>query len=778
MNTSPAGFDAPIAEQIWDGKYRLKDADGAPIDLTVEDTWRRVARGLAQPEIEEARDVWEDRFYAALEGFRFLPGGRIVAGCGTDRRVTLNNCYVSGRIDDSLDSIFIRLREAAMTLQQGGGIGYDFSEIRPKGSPVIKVGSDASGPLSFMDTFDAMCRTIKSAGARRGAQMATMRCDHPDIESFVTAKRDPARLRMFNLSVLVTDDFMAAVEADAEWDLVHARPPATGGRECVLHDGRAGYVHRTVMARDLWDMILRSTYDYAEPGVIFIDRVNRMNNLRYAELISATNPCGEQPLPPFGACLLGSINLSRMVVNPFEPDSVIDEELLADTVRTAIRMMDNVIEVSNYPLPEQLEEARAKRRLGLGLTGLADMLIMLGLRYGSDEAVRVTGEVSRLVAREAILASVDLAKERGAFPLFRADAYLESGYMAAMDEDVRDAVRAHGVRNALVTSIAPTGTISLYAGNVSSGIEPVFGMSYMRKVLQDDGTRKEEEVTDYAVGLWRKLRGAEPFADCFVTAQDLSPEDHLRMQGAVQRWVDSSISKTINLPEDISFEAFRDVYDTAWKLGCKGCTTYRPNDVTGSVLEMKKEPAESRPVAEAAAAPASPAAPRRPDELQGSTYKVKWPQTEHALYVTINDAVSEDGSRAPFEVFFNSKSVENRAWTDALALMISAVFRRGGDVGFVASELKSVSDARGGAFMNGRYVASLPEAIGDVVARHLASIGGKGAAEATVSAHGLAAAGSDDRPAAGSFCNKCNQPAVIRQGGCETCTNCGDSKCG
>ncbi|MDF1727560.1 MAG: adenosylcobalamin-dependent ribonucleoside-diphosphate reductase, partial [Sulfitobacter sp.] len=483
-----SAFAAPIAEQIWDMKYRFKQADGTPIDATVEETWRRIARDLAQAETD--KDQWAERFYGALEDFKYLPAGRITAGAGTARRVTLFNCFVMGTVPDSMGGIFDMLKEAALTMQQGGGIGYDFSTIRPKGADVKGVSADASGPLSFMDVWDAMCRTIMSAGSRRGAMMATMRCDHPDIESFIAAKSDPARLRMFNMSVLVKDAFMEAVKADGPWELTFD-----------------GQVYRTLKARDLWNGIMQATYDYAEPGVIFIDRINQANNLNYCETIAATNPCGEQPLPPYGACLLGSINLARLVSDPFEETAQLNETALQELVATAVRMMDNVVDVSKFPLEAQAREAQAKRRIGLGVTGLADALLMLGLRYGSDEAAAQTEAWLKAIARASYLASVDLAKEKGAFPLFDAEAYLASGNMAQMDEDVREAIRTHGIRNALLTSIAPTGTISLYAGNVSSGIEPVFAYAYTRKVLQKDGSRTEEEVVDYAVQMWRDKFG-------------------------------------------------------------------------------------------------------------------------------------------------------------------------------------------------------------------------------------------------------------------------------
>jgi ribonucleoside-diphosphate reductase alpha chain len=757
-------FAAPIAEQIWDMKYRFKKADGAPIDLTVEDTWRRIARDLAKVEKDPA--AWEDKFYAALEDFKYLPAGRITAGAGTARQVTLFNCFVMGTVPDSMAGIFDMLKEAALTMQQGGGIGYDFSTIRPRGADVKGVAADASGPLSFMDVWDAMCRTIMSAGSRRGAMMATMRCDHPDIEQFITAKSDPARLRMFNMSVLVTDDFMEAVKADGSWELQFG-----------------GKVYHTVQARDLWNKIMQATYDYAEPGVIFIDRINKANNLSYCETIAATNPCGEQPLPPYGACLLGSINMARLVSNPFEADAALDEAAMQDLVATAVRMMDNVVDASKFPLDAQAAEAQAKRRIGLGVTGLADALLMMGLRYGSDEAARQTEAWLKAIARAAYLASVELAKEKGAFPLFEAEPYLNSGTMQAMDEDVREAIREHGIRNALLTSIAPTGTISLYAGNVSSGIEPVFAYAYTRKVLQKDGSRTEEEVVDYAVQMWRDKFGDKELPDYFVNAQTLAPAEHVKMQAAAQKWIDSSISKTINCPEDISFDEFKDVYMQAWDQGCKGCTTYRPNDVTGSVLTVS-ESSESAP-GESAAAPheveggdviymSEPL--DRPQSLEGHTYKLKWPDSEHAIYLTINDIII-NGHRRPFEVFINSKNMEHYAWTLALTRMISAVFRRGGDVSFVVEELKAVFDPRGGAWVQGKYIPSILAAIGGVIETHMVATGFLEGEGMGLKSDPKADVVNLDAPR-GKACPSCGQFDMQMVEGCMTCRSCGHSKCG
>jgi ribonucleoside-diphosphate reductase alpha chain len=1166
---------ASISQQIWDMKYRLKGPSGEPVDKTIEDTWRRVADAAAAPEAEPQR--WAERFYAAMSDFRFLPAGRVVAGAGAGRQVTLFNCFVMGTIPDDMGGIFAHLREAALTMQQGGGIGYDFSTLRPRGAYVKGVGADASGPLSFMDVWDAMCRTIMSAGYRRGAMMATLACDHPDIEAFIEAKREPGRLRMFNLSVLATDAFMKAVEEDAPWQLSFG-----------------GTVTKVLPARELWDKIMRATYAYAEPGVIFIDRINRRNNLWYCEQIHATNPCltadtwiftdagprqigelvgrpfsavaggriwasdprgffptgtkptvsvttregyrlrltrdhrlrrvtrrtrwsldwewcaagdlapgdellihdhraapvwgnaaaaerdaaegyllglligdgtlkrdkavlsawpgrcvvnggeerpgvrgvmtaaldaarllprradfagwvevsgrgefrlslgalrrlaadhglrpgakhitsaverrssafgagflcglfdadgsvqgdqqkgvsirlaqsdhddlaavqrmllrlgvastiypnrraagysqlpdgrggtkhyptraqhelviandnlarfaervgfadgekaarlataltayrrglnreafvaavsvieaadeaevfdaaipglnafdangfwahncGEQPLPPYGACLLGSLNLARFVIEPFTPQARLDTEALARLVPDAVRMMDNIIDISGFPLPAQKEEATQKRRIGLGVTGLADALILCGLRYGSPAAVAATEEWLGTIQRAAYLASTELAAEKGAFPLFDRDKYLAGETVATLDPELRGAIAKHGIRNALLTSVAPTGTISLFADNVSSGLEPVFSFRYTRNVLMPDGSRREEEVADYAYRVFRRLKGeTAPLPDYFVDAQTLSPEDHVVMQAAVQRYIDSSISKTINMPADIPFDRFKDVYAQAYALGCKGCTTYRPNEVTGAVLEARPEmPAEAParqtsprqtelplPTPAAARRPADPYEAggvvymtqplSRPEALPGQTYKIRWPDSEHALYITLNDII-QDGRRRPFEIFINSKNVEHFAWTVGLTRMISAVFRRGGDVSFVVEEMKAVFDPRGGAWVEGKYVPSLLAAIGDVIEQHMVEIGFLPVRHSPENA-ALAARVVNMEPAPGPNgggspsllgarlrqCPKCGEAALIRLEGCDQCTSCDYSKCG
>ncbi|MEZ5844781.1 MAG: adenosylcobalamin-dependent ribonucleoside-diphosphate reductase [Hyphomicrobiaceae bacterium] len=772
---------APIAREIWDAKYRLYGVDGQPLDATVDETFRRVARAAAAVEAEDARQAWEDRFHAAMADFGFLPAGRILAGAGAGRQVTLFNCFVLGAIPDDLGGIFDAVKEAALTMQQGGGIGHDFSTLRPKGALVASIGAGASGPVSFMDVWDAMCRTIMSAGARRGAMMGTLRCDHPDIEAFIDAKRDAARLRNFNLSVLVTDAFVAAVKADGEWAL-----------------NFAGRVYKRLPARALWDRLMRATYETAEPGVIFIDRINETSNLAWCETIHATNPCGEQPLPPYGACLLGSLNLARLVRRPLTPEAAIDEAALDARVAVAVRLLDNMIDISNYPLESQRAEAKAKRRIGLGVTGLADALALMGLGYGTPEGVARAEALMARITRAAYLASSRLAAEKGAFALCDAQQLLARPFIARLDADVRADIARHGLRNGCLTSIAPTGTISLLAGNVSSGIEPIFARDYTRNVLQPDGSRRPETVVDYALALARRT-GLEQDGDAarasFVTAGELTPGQHLAMQAAIQRHVDSSISKTVNVPEATDFESFKSIYLDAYDQGLKGCTTYRPNAVTGAVLSATAAlptssspaaaPAQGEPIAGPFRVPSRES--RRPDgvvymaeplardeALAGYTYKLRWPGSEHAIYVTIND-IERDGRRRPFEIFINTKSLEHSAWMVALTRMISAVFRRGGDVSFVVEELAAVYDPQGGQFIDGAYVPSIQAAIGAVIERHLVRIGFM----APRSVHALE---GEPRAAVAAGrargCPRCGERALVRVEGCWVCQSCGHSRCG
>jgi ribonucleoside-diphosphate reductase alpha chain len=562
---SPDPGAADVAELVWRSKYQ------APGETSVAGTQARVAKALAAVERDPA--AWAGRFADLLAGYRFVPGGRILAGAGTERSVTLFNCFVMGRIEDSIPGIFRALQESAVTMQQGGGVGLDFSSLRPLGAPALGTGGVASGPVSFMRLWDAMCETLLSTGARRGAIMGVLRCDHPDIEAFIDAKREGGRLTHFNLSVLVTDAFMAAVRADGPWTLRFDSLPA-----------------RTISARQLWRRLLEAAFESAEPGVLFIDRINRTNALSYCEEIGATNPCGEVPLPAYGACDLGSFNLTRFVEAPFAADARLDLEELAALVPVAVRLLDDVIDASRFPLPQQAEAARRSRRVGLGITGLADALVMLGLDYGEPQALEVARAAMRAICHGAYRASVELAREKGPFPAFDRDAYLAGDFAARLPADIRYGIAQHGLRNSHLLAIAPAGTISLLAGAVSSGLEPIFAAEYERAIVGPDGERRSFRLTDYALALWRAGgRGGLPPA--MRTAEEVTAQAQIEMQAALQPFVDNAISKTVSVPEATSFEDFARIYDLAYDRGLKGCTAFRPNPARGQVLAKAAEEA-------------------------------------------------------------------------------------------------------------------------------------------------------------------------------------------
>ncbi len=587
-------FSVELSRRLWDVKYRQSDAYGAR-ESDIAASWGRVSHAIAAAE-GSASAHWEARFQALLDGFHFLPGGRILAGAGAVGRVTLFNCFVMGRIDDSIDGIFSALREGALTMQQGGGVGYDFSSLRPRGMGARHANTIASGPVSFMKIWDAMCATLLSTGARRGAMMATLRCDHPDIEEFVQAKRGSSTLSHFNLSVLISDAFMQAVREGREWALVFPVDGTELPGEVVerVWSGSgvpvACRVLRRIDARRLWDEILRSSYASAEPGVLFIDRINRLNNLYYREQISATNPCGEIPLPPYGACDLGSINLVTLVREPFSTTAHLDFATMGRMVDDAVRLLDNVIDVSRFPLPEQERQAKGSRRIGLGITGLADTLIMLGLHYDSEAARSCAVQIMRSLLHRAYRASIALAKEKGSFPFCERARYLNSQFIATLPSDIRAAIAQHGIRNSHLIAIAPTGTISLLANNISSGLEPVFSWEYQRRILSLDGNYMVEAVSDYAWRLWREFYPDRPLPDYFVTALQLPPRAHIAMQAALQPYVDNAISKTINIPEAMPFDEYKAVFDLAFDSGLKGCTTFRPNPERGTILEQLAQP--------------------------------------------------------------------------------------------------------------------------------------------------------------------------------------------
>lgn len=737
----------PIASEIWAMKYRYRSSDGRTAEKTIEDSWRRVATAAASAEADDQREFWARRFYNVLKGYRFLPGGRILAGAGTARQVTLFNCFVMGQIPDTLEGIFTQLKEAALTMQQGGGIGHDFSTLRPAGARVSGIDATASGPVSFMDVWDAMCRTIMSAGTRRGAMMGTMRCDHPDIEAFISAKRQAGKLKNFNLSVLVTDQFMEAVRVESEWPLIFD-----------------GTVYRTVQASWLWHLIMRSCYDCAEPGVIFIDRINARNNLAYCEMISSTNPCGEQPLPPYGACLLGSLNLTQFIDQPFTASARLDEASLSHTAAVAVRFLDNIIDVSRYPLEKQREEALGKRRLGLGMTGLADALVMCGLAYDSNEAIATARYWTSCIETAAYQASIDLAAERGSFPKFDARQFGRLGHAAGLDQGLREKIAQKGIRNGLLMSIAPTGTISLLAGNVSSGIEPIFSISHERKISTADGSCRTEIVGDYAAALyWHIFRKHVPLPPAFVTTNQLTPSAHLRMQAAVQAHVDGSISKTINFSAELPYATFESVYMDAYELGLKGCTVFRPNAVTGVVLK------EVSAVAPQAAPGIDLFSKDREDVVPGATYAVEWPVNHIGIHVTINDVI-DGGIRRPFEIFIHSNDRQEQLWATALARTLSAVFRRGGDLAYMTEELRTIADPRGGDWVEGTHYASLLAAIGGTIDRHIEKLAtGDG-----IQSHHYSA--SED-PEQLQRCSHCGLDALVHQEGCMTCLSCGGSRC-
>jgi ribonucleoside-diphosphate reductase alpha chain len=585
-------LDTPVARHLWETRYRVGAAE-----TSIAMSWRRVAHALARAELVQ-REAWESRFFDILQDFRFLPGGRILGGAGTGDDMTLLNCFVMGTIEDSVAGIFRALERGALTMQRGGGVGYDFSTLRPSGFRARKTGGIASGPVSFMDVWDTMCATIQSAGVRRGAMMATLHCNHPDILTFIDAKREPGRLRHFNLSVLVTDAFMRAVEQDEPWPLAFPDMPSNHGDETIWLDwpGEAAAVRcrvvRRLPARELADRLARASYTCGEPGVLFIDRINRMNNLWYCERIAATNPCGEVPLPPYGACCLGSINLARLIRDPFSPQARLDTDRVAAITATAARLLDDVLDATRFPLALQRHAARRARRIGLGITGLADALLMLGIRYGSDASLAFAQGTMRAICLAAYSESIAIAREKSSFPDFQREPFLAAPFIQALPAEIRDGIARDGIRNSHLLAIAPTGSISLLAGNVSTGIEPIFAADYQRTVPGPDGATVSLALTDYAVRLWREQNDCpDGVPDALVTAADLPLEAHLAMQAALQPWVDNAVSKTINFPATTDFAAFSQVYRHAYDKGLKGCAVFRSTGEDGGVLVPAARPA-------------------------------------------------------------------------------------------------------------------------------------------------------------------------------------------
>ena len=701
--------EQPISIDVLLEKYAKGD------EKTVDEVRRRVARGLAHVEKPELRDLWEKRFYEAMvDGF--IPGGRVNSAAGTGIAATLINCFVQpvgdaiSGVRENVPSIYLALQQAAETMRRGGGVGYDFSPIRPRGALVHGTHSRASGPLSYMRVFDKSCETLESAGSRRGAQMGMMRCDHPDVEEFIHAKRDGS-LTNFNMSVAVTDAFMKAVEQDGDIELWHAAEPFDKTTAYQRADGT--WVYRAAKARELFEQIMRSTYSHAEPGVIFVDRVNGDNNLAYCETIAATNPCGEQPLPPYGCCCLGSINLTRFVNDPFGDQPSFDWDKFRSVTKVSIRALDNVLDATLWPLPEQAQEAANKRRIGLGFTGLGNTLTMLNLRYDSEPARRMASDISRTMRDAAYEASVETAREKGSFPLLDAEKFLAEPHCASrLTDKLKDEIRVNGIRNSHLLSIAPTGTISLaFAANASGGIEPTFSWTYVRKKRMPDGTKQEYAVEDYAYRLYKRMGGDEgQLPPAFVSALEMSARDHMQMIAAVQPYVDAAISKTVNVPEDYPFEDFKNLYLEAWHAGLKGITTYRPNNVIGSVLEVKKETAQAHNAApqdlkddpdrrvRLASAPqpalASLKWPGRPDLAEGNmawTYMVEIPERKESFAIFIGQVENNGHGPLPFEVWVNGAEQPRGLGAIAKALSMDM---RSEDRAWLKMKLDSLAKAR------------------------------------------------------------------------------------
>jgi len=842
----------PLVRHIWDDKYRLKNADGSSPEPNVMATRERVVRAVY---LHDHDPVAKSDALVVVGRGLLIPAGRVNAGAGTGRAVTLINCFVEGTIQDSMPGIQIALSQSAFTMQQGGGIGGGFSTIRPRGAIVRRTGSTSSGVIPFMDYQSAMCDTIISASTRRGAMMAVLSDTHPDLwdedqykthihpstgelvlthPTFISAKQQKGRLLRFNVSVAISDAFMTAVNKDLDWDLGFHVPRADGRHVDVydrpfLYDEvdytnslistptgvskgqmKPWFVYKRVKARRIWGDLMRGTYKYSEPGVLFIDRINDRNNLSYCEDISATNPCGEQPLPPYGACCLASCNLAFMVDNPFTPSATFRWDILERTVKTGVRFLDNVLDITQYPLEEQRNESMQKRRIGLGPTGFADALIQLGITYGSDESTRLEKKIGTLFKHSSYAASVDLAKIRGPFPLFDADKFCSGFNIQDLPKDLVHDINQYGIRNGVLNTIAPNGTISIYVGNISSGHEPVFSFNKThRKVLNPDGSATEFVATPYSYALYEAMYGKKErnqLPEYFVGAMDISIEAHLKVHATWQQYIDSSISKTINVPTDTSYSAFESVYFAAYTLGCKGCTTYRydPTSGRGSVLSEEPKQPESEPKAgtnpgaymgvgadEIAADNARTAVPvstslsvppMMPAQrvVEARRYRLKWPQTGENWYI----AISRCGN-TPFEVFITSSNAQASEWIQAMSRLLTAVLRRGGDVIFLINELTSVHSAMSGAFIpeQHKYRPSIVAAIGGVLEEEFRTLGlmdktANARPEQPQQARVMASPVHHGGGPSTECCPECGGAFLVHEQGCIRCLACDYNKCG
>ncbi|MBY0455269.1 MAG: adenosylcobalamin-dependent ribonucleoside-diphosphate reductase [Burkholderiaceae bacterium] len=791
----------PISLDVLQEKYLKAGETGA------EDLYRRVARALASVEAPELREKYEALFLANLHAGA-IGAGRIMSAAGTDIQATLINCFVQpvgdciqGMDDEGFPGIYEALREAAETMRRGGGVGYDFSRIRPRGAEVKGTASMASGPCSYINVFDQSCSTVESAGARRGAQMGVLRIDHPDVLDFITAKRTPGRWNNFNVSVGVSDAFIQAVQEDQAWELVHKASPGTSVLEQGAYQRDDGlWVYQSVQARDLWDTVMKSAYDFAEPGILFLDHINADNNLRYCESIAATNPCGEQPLPSYGCCDLGPVILTRFVRHPFglEGKAVFDFDAFEKSVALQVRALDNVLDVTFWPLPQQREEAHAKRRIGVGFTGMGNALAMLCLRYDTVEGRAMAARIAERMRDAAYTASVALAREKGAFPRFEAEGYLAPGTFASrLPQALQKDIRKHGIRNSHLLSIAPTGTVSLaFADNASNGIEPPFSWMYKRKKREADGSTSEYAVEDHAWRLYRELGGdVKQLPAYFVSALEMSADAHIAMMEAVQPFVDTAISKTVNIPADYPYDDFKGLYLQAWRARLKGLATYRPNSILGSVLEVHAAP-PATPEAQAAPALVDPMRTviesRPKGALSAVAEKVDyWTQEgKKRLYLVVSflPVPNADGTgmvdRA-IEFFMPvGQSSESQQWmTSSMRLLSLAA--RGGFLERALSDMRKVVWDRGPVRLGTHQktdgtqvpmwhdseVAAVAYAIQNILARR-AKLRSQGAA--TLPQAELPALAPANPPVmAGKKCRECGAHAVIRKDGCDYCTQCG-----
>lgn len=797
----------PICADVLKEKY-LKDGERSMAEL-----FDRVAKALASVEAPEFRDEFEKRFRRNLE-IGAIGAGRIMSAAGSGINATLINCFVQpvgdciqGNDEAGYPGIYEALREAAETMRRGGGVGYDFSRIRPRGARVKGTASTASGPCSYINVFDQSCATVESAGSRRGAQMGVLRIDHPDVKEFISAKRTPGRWNNFNVSVAVSDEFIHAVMDDKVWDLVHVAQP---GDEILTKGARQRadgvWVYASLPARELWDSVMQSAYDFAEPGILFLDQINRENNLRAIETITATNPCGEQPLPPYGCCDLGPVILPRFVRHPFDHggQSSFDFEAFASTVKLQVRALDNVLDLTHWPLPQQKDEAQAKRRVGVGFTGLGDALVMLGLRYNADEGRAVAQQIAEVMRDAAYASSVELAREKGAFPRFDADAYLADGTFASrLPETVKQDIRKHGIRNSHLLSIAPTGTVSLaFADNASNGIEPAFSWMYIRKKREADGSTSQYEVLDHAWRVFRELGGdVENLPPYFVSALEMTADEHIAMMQVVQPFVDTAISKTVNVSADYPYEDFKDLYLQAWRAGLKGLATYRPNAILGAVLEvkpLKDEAATAKQESSASVDPMRTVIESRPKgALDAVAEKIEYwtHEGQKTLYLIVSflPLPRPDGSgwvdRA-IEFFMPvGQSGESQQWITASMRLLSLA-ARGGFLERALSDMRKVAWDRGPVrhgfkiredgtqipLWHDSEVAAIAFAIQNILQLRIQGHKDEDVASASTSKERRAPTPASNEVAgvmAGRKCPECGAHAVIRKDGCEYCTQCG-----